>query len=99
MALLNDGELRDVVRPRKGHLAITERDRPLIRHQVAELGYFRSAHGPNQSSVAFNVQPRTAGQTLIGSSRQFGEHDSAIDPDILGRMLDRALGLLRGRSK
>jgi glycine/D-amino acid oxidase-like deaminating enzyme len=82
------------VRPRKGHLAITERDRPLTRHQVAELGYFRSAHSANKASVAFNVQPRATGQMLIGSSRQFGDTDSSIDPEILARMLRRSTELL-----
>ncbi|NKB88387.1 MAG: FAD-dependent oxidoreductase [Acidobacteria bacterium] len=94
--LLPDPRLHDLVRPRKGHLAITERGRPLIRHQVAELGYFRSAHGANQSSVAFNVQPRTTGQTLIGSSRQFGATHRAVDHGILARMLERAMELLPG---
>ena len=37
--LMPDSELRGQVRPRKGHLAITERDQRLTRHQVAELGY------------------------------------------------------------
>ena len=35
-------------------------------------GYLKSAHGIGAESVAFNVQPRTTGQVLIGSSRQFG---------------------------
>ncbi len=92
--LMPDSDLRGQVRPRKGHLAITERERPLTRHQVAELGYFRSAHDPTRASVAFNVQPRSTGQMLIGSSRQFGETDSSIDPGILARMLRRAMELL-----
>jgi len=92
--LMPDSDLRGQVRPRKGHLAITERDQRLTRHQVAELGYLRSAHGPDTASVAFNVQPRITGQMLIGSSRQFGETDSSIDPGILSRMLRRAMELL-----
>jgi glycine/D-amino acid oxidase-like deaminating enzyme len=94
MSLLPDTPLRDQVRQRKGHLAITERGRRLTRHQVAELGYFRSAHGSSAASVAFNVQPRLTGQMLIGSSRQFGASNAAVDPGILARMLQRALELL-----
>ncbi len=94
MRLLDDPSLRGQVRGRKGHLAITERARCLTRHQVAELGYFRSAHGPEASSVAFNVQPRPTEQMLIGSSRQFGSDDSAIEPPVLARMLRRAQELL-----
>src|SRR5579863_7607818 len=56
------------IQPRKGHLAITDRYPGAVRHQVLELGYLRSAHSTESSSVAFNVQPRKTGQLLIGSS-------------------------------
>jgi glycine/D-amino acid oxidase-like deaminating enzyme len=41
--------------------------------------------------VAFNIQPRKTRQVLIGSSRQFDADDSAVDYEILGRMLRRAV--------
>lgn len=78
------------VRPRKGHLLITERYPGLLRHQVLELGYAESAHSHEGSSVAFNVQPRPTGQILIGSSRESDVFDSAISPAMLRRMLKRA---------
>ena len=80
--------------PKKGHLVITDRYPEMIRHQVLELGYLKSAHQSSGASVAFNVQARPTGQLLIGSSRQFGEHDPALDPEILGRMLRRAAEFL-----
>jgi glycine/D-amino acid oxidase-like deaminating enzyme len=40
--------------------------------------------------VAFNVQPRQTGQILIGSSRQYGNEDSAVDQPMLATMLQRA---------
>jgi glycine/D-amino acid oxidase-like deaminating enzyme len=46
------------VRPRKGHLVITDRYPGFVRHQLVELGYLTSAHGTTADSVAFNVQPR-----------------------------------------
>ncbi len=79
------------VRPRKGHLAITDRYPGFVRHQLVELGYLKSAHGSAAESVAFNVQPRPTGQVLIGSSRQFGEEDPAIDRPLLGKMIRRAI--------
>lgn len=79
------------IRARKGHLAITERLLHGCRHQVAELGYFRSANNESHSSVAFNVQPRPTGQLLIGSSRQYGVADSTVEPAMLARMLRRAV--------
>lgn len=80
--------------PRKGHLAITGRVPALVRHQVMELGYARSAHGRDAASVAFNVQPRSTGQLLIGSSREFAGTDPAPNRALLASMLARAVAFL-----
>jgi len=82
------------VRPRKGHLLITDRYPGFLRHQLIELGYLKSAHSSTSDSVAFNAQPRLTGQILLGSSRQFGEEHSGIDAHILSRMLQRAIEYL-----
>lgn len=79
------------VRKRKGHLVITDRYPGYVKHQIVELGYLKSAHSTTADSVAFNIQPRKTGQMLIGSSRQFDAEDSKVDPDILDRMLHRAI--------
>jgi glycine/D-amino acid oxidase-like deaminating enzyme len=79
------------IRPRKGHLVITDRYPGFVRHQLVELGYLKSAHASTGSSVAFNVQPRPTGQLLIGSSRQFGDESRPVDDAILSRMLHRAM--------
>lgn len=78
------------VRKRKGHLVITDRYAGFVRHQIVELGYLKSAHSHNTSSVAFNIQPRKTGQMLIGSSRQFDADHTGVDQPILDRMLERA---------
>jgi glycine/D-amino acid oxidase-like deaminating enzyme len=78
------------VRKRKGHLVITDRYPGFVHHQIVELGYLKSAHGTSNDSVAFNIQPRKTGQVLIGSSRQFDADSTAVDQDILDRMLNRA---------
>lgn len=82
------------LRPRKGHLLITDRYPGLLRHQVLECGYADSAHGDADSSVAFNVQPRPTGQILIGSSREYSATDAAVSPAMLQRMLARAIGFM-----
>lgn len=82
------------VRKRKGHLVITDRYPGYVHHQIIELGYLKSAHTASKDSVAFNIQPRKNGQMLIGSSRQFDAEDSAVDQEILDRMLRRALKYL-----
>ena len=78
------------IRPRKGHLVITDRYTGFVRHQLVELGYLKSAHSVSTESVAFNVQPRPTGQMLIGSSRQYGNEDRRVDSAMLSRMLNRA---------
>ena len=64
-----------------------------------ELGYLKSAHSVTGDSVAFNIQPRKTGQLLIGSSRQYDVDEPHVDPAILTRMLDRAVGYLPGLRK
>jgi glycine/D-amino acid oxidase-like deaminating enzyme len=78
------------VKKRKGHLAITDRYPGFVGHQLVELGYLKSAHSVSTDSVAFNVQPRQTGQILIGSSRQYGNENSAVDHALLTTMLQRA---------
>ncbi len=84
------------IRPRKGHLVITDRHPGFVHHQILELGYLKSAHGSDHDSVAFNVQPRATGQLLIGSSRQYDVTDPAVEPHMLRRMIDQALRFLPG---
>jgi D-hydroxyproline dehydrogenase subunit beta len=84
------------VKPRKGHLLITDRYPDFLRHQLIELGYLKSAHSTASDSVAFNAQPRVTGQILIGSSRQYGVEDPAIDPHMLRNMLRRAIDYMPG---
>ena len=84
------------IRPRKGHLVITDRHPGFIHHQILELGYLKSAHGSDHDSVAFNVQPRATGQLLIGSSRQFDVVDPAVEPHMIRRMIDQALRFMPG---
>jgi glycine/D-amino acid oxidase-like deaminating enzyme len=78
------------VKKRKGHLAITDRYPGFVHRQLVELGYLKSAHSITSDSVAFNVQPRKTGQILIGSSRQYGNDDAAVNQAMLSAMLDRA---------
>lgn len=78
------------VAKRKGHLAITEPWSGVLRYQVVELGYLKSAHVTTTDTVAFNVQPKANGQLLIGSSRQYGVEGREVDDHVLARMLQRA---------
>jgi glycine/D-amino acid oxidase-like deaminating enzyme len=87
------------VKKRKGHLVITDRYPNFLRHQLVELGYLKSAHSVTSDSVAFNIQPRTTGQLLIGSSRQYDVDHSRVDESIVTRMLARAMEYLPALGK
>jgi glycine/D-amino acid oxidase-like deaminating enzyme len=87
------------IRPKKGHLLITDRYPGRIQHQLIELGYAASAHANTGTSVAFNAQPRPTGQILLGSSRQFDSLDPQVEGPVLARMLRRALDYLPGLAK
>lgn len=78
------------LRAKKGHIAITDRYPGFVRHQLVELGYVKSAHAAEGDSVAFNLQPRPTGQLMVGSSRQFDTLETAVEPDMLSRMLTHA---------
>jgi glycine/D-amino acid oxidase-like deaminating enzyme len=86
------------VRPRKGQLAITDRYPGWVRHQLVEMGYVARAVGDAPESISFNLQPRRSGQLLIGSSRQLGNDDPAIDLEFLRSMLRRAVEFAPGLS-
>lgn len=82
------------IRRRRGHLAITDRYPGIVRRQIVELGYLKSAHATLTDSVAFNVQPRRTGQILIGSSREYGAESADINHALLAAMIARAQSYL-----
>jgi glycine/D-amino acid oxidase-like deaminating enzyme len=79
---------------RKGQLVLTAAGPEILHHQVVELGYLKSAHGTDDQSIAFNVQPRAAGRILIGSSRQIGVEHLEVDQSLLDRMVKRAYSFI-----
>jgi glycine/D-amino acid oxidase-like deaminating enzyme len=86
------------MRKRKGHLILTDPFPGYIHHQLVELGYLKSAHASTTDSVAFNIQPRLSGHLLIGSSRQYGNENPAVDQHILNAMMERAALYMPGLS-
>ena len=82
------------VAKRKGHLAISQACPGILRYQVVELGYLKSAHVTTTDTVACNVQPKANGRLLIGSSRQYGVEGREVDEQIMARMLQRAAEFL-----
>lgn len=87
------------MRPRRGHLVITDRYPGWLQHQVVETGYAASAHGDAAETVACNVQPRPGGQLLLGSSREYERAESVISAPLLARMLQRCFRFLPGLAR
>lgn len=82
------------IRPRKGHLAITDRYPGSLRHQVVSMNYGQANMQADALVVATNVQPRPTGQWLIGSCRQDMQHSLALDLPALTAVLSNAQALL-----
>ena len=61
------------VRPRRGHILVTEPVPPLIRHKVYEAGYAETVASDDEGAAYSAVVESTAsGTVLIGSSRDYG---------------------------
>lgn len=86
------------VQPRKGHLLYLRSGPGFVRHQLIETGYVRRAQDVGTDSVSFNAQPRPAGETRVGASRQLGVSSPDVDPGIVGAILARAEEFLPGIS-
>lgn len=84
------------IRRRKGHLLITTPAAPMITHQLVELGYSGGVHGSQNEAVAFNAQPRPNGQLLLGSTRQYDDHTTAIVPRLISALIERGRQFLPG---
>ena len=87
------------VRPRRGHVVITDRIPGLFRHQLMEMGYLTAAHGRADAAVAFSCQSRGTGQLLVGGSREFVGLDPDVDREVLTQILRRATWFLPGLAK
>ncbi|MBF7685600.1 FAD-binding oxidoreductase [Acinetobacter sp. B10A] len=80
---------------KKGHLAITDRYPDIhINHTLVALAYAANTHASSGVSVACNIQPRPTGQLFIGSSRQFDNTDSNIEPEVMLKVLNTAVDYL-----
>jgi D-hydroxyproline dehydrogenase subunit beta len=84
------------VRPRKGHLAYTDPRPGFVHHQLLEMGYVHRARDVGTDSISFNVQPRPGGEIRIGSSRQLGVSELAVDSSVIRSMVERAASYMPG---
>lgn len=85
---------RLAVRPRRGHILVTEPLPPLIRHKVYEADYVGTVVS-DEASVRCSavVEGTRAGPVLIGSSREFAGWDRQPSLGTLAEMARRATAL------
>lgn len=87
------------VYPRKGHLIVASRQRPVGIRKVMEFGYLMSKFGGSRKvdpltekyGVALVFEPTESQNFLIGSSREFVGYDTAVRPEVIGCMAARML--------
>ena len=87
------------VRPRQGHVVVTERVRNLVGKNYAEYGYLLAKGGKTRCNatpemehfgVAFVLEPSHAGTILLGSSRRYVGMNIRPDPRVMRIIAQRA---------
>lgn len=82
------------VRPRKGHLLVTEPLPPLVHHKVYEADYIDTlVADTTEAQVSAVVEGTASGTILLGSSRELVGFDDAVDLAIVRRIAARAVRL------
>lgn len=87
------------IRPRKGHVLVTQRGRMLAERNIMEFGYMIGKFGREREvdpetaelGVAFVLEPTGAQNHLLGSSRQFVDLNRQIDPRVVRTSARRAV--------
>jgi sarcosine oxidase subunit beta len=90
------------VKPRQGQILVSERTFQVARRAVIEFGYLMAKFGKGdyqrnitpemeKYGIAFVFEPTSAGNFLIGSSRQFADEDTTVNVHLLKAMAKRAI--------
>ena len=79
------------VRPRRGHLLVTEPLPPLVHHKVYEASYLGTLTADtSEAQVSAVVESTPSGTMLLGSSRELAGFDPNVDPAVVRRIAERA---------
>ncbi len=82
------------VRPRRGHVLVTEPLPPMVRHKVYEADYVGTVVSDEAAAQCSSVVEATrAGTVLIGSSREFAGWDRTPSIRTMAEMARRAVRL------
>lgn len=96
------GEMVDIdipIVPRKGHILVASREKPVMFRNMMEFGYLMNKFGRERIAdertathgVATVMEPTESQNFLLGSSRQFVGYDSSIDIQVVQTIAKRAL--------
>lgn len=85
--------------PRKGHIIVGSREKPVMFRNMMEFGYLMNKFGRDRISdeitarhgVATVMEPTESQNFLLGSSRQYVGYDSSIDIQVVQTLARRAL--------
>src|SRR5699024_6290820 len=87
------------IQPRKGHIMVAARQKPVMMRNVMEFGYLMNKFEREriadektlQHGVALVLEPTESQNFLLGSSREFVGYDSRVDINVVEIMAKRAL--------
>jgi len=87
------------ITPRKGHIIVGARQKPVMMRNVMEFGYLMNKFGrerivderTEKHGVALVLEPTESQNFLLGSSRQFVGYDGRIDINVVETMARRAI--------
>jgi len=96
------GQMVDIdipITPRKGHILVASREKPVMFRNMMEFGYLMNKFGRERIAdertaahgVATVMEPTESQNFLLGSSRQFVGYDSSIDINVVQTIAKRAL--------
>jgi glycine/D-amino acid oxidase-like deaminating enzyme len=75
------------VRPRRGHVLVTEPVADLVRHKVYEASYVGTIHAADAGvATSAVVESTKAGTVLLGSSREFVGFDRTVDRGVVAAL-------------
>ena len=87
------------IKPRKGHIMVGARQKPVMMRNVMEFGYLMNKFQRDRIAdpetlkhgVALVLEPTESQNFLLGSSRQFVGFDASVDIRVVQTMAKRAL--------
>lgn len=84
--------IRVPVRPRRGHIVVTEPVPPILRHSAMEASYTRTIDADDAAlQVAMVIEHTKSGTMLFGSSREFVDFDRRESLEAIRGIVRRAI--------